>query len=52
MEVFLAAAVVFVIAFLGMAISAMRGKHCLGCSCKAARRIMKGGGKTTSDAGR
>ena len=41
MEVFLAAAVIFAIAFLGMTISVMRGKHCPGCSCKAARRIMK-----------
>jgi len=42
MEVFLAAAVIFGIAFLGMAIRAMRGKHCPGCSCKAAGRLMNG----------
>ena len=42
MEVFLAAVIVFAVAFLGMALSSIRGKQsqCLGCSCKAARRIM------------
>jgi len=42
MQVFLAAAVIFGLAFLGLAISTIRKKHCLGCSCKAARKIMEG----------
>ena len=41
MEVFFAAAIVFGMAFLAMALGVIRGKHCPGCSCKAARRIMK-----------
>jgi len=40
MEVFLAAVIIFGVAFLGMALSTIRGKHCLGCSCKAADRII------------
>jgi len=46
MGVFLAAAIIFAVAFLGMGISVIRGKHCLGCSCKAARRIMNGTAQT------
>lgn len=46
MEVFVAAAVIFALAFLGLAISAIRKKHCLGCSCKAADRIISNTGPT------
>jgi len=42
MQIFLAAAVIFGLAFLGLAISTIRKRHCLGCSCKAARKIMEG----------
>jgi len=42
MQVFLAAAVIFGLAFLGLAIGTIRKKRCLGCSCKAARKIMEG----------
>jgi len=41
MQVLLATMVVFVIAFLGMAIGVIRGKRCRDCSCKAASQIMK-----------
>lgn len=41
MEAFIAAVIVFAVAFLGMALGVIRGKHCLGCSCKAVNRIMK-----------
>jgi len=40
METFLIAFAVFAIAFLGMALGAFRHKQCLGCSCKAAGRVM------------
>jgi hypothetical protein len=40
MATFLTAVIIFAIAFLGMAIGVLRHKRCLGCSCKAADRIM------------
>lgn len=45
MDAFLAAVIVFALAFLSMGVGVLRGRRCLGCSCKAARRIMKQTGK-------
>jgi len=39
MEVFIAAVVIFALAFLSMAIGMFRGRRCLNCSCDAAKRI-------------
>ncbi len=41
MQIYIAALVIFALAFLGLAVSVLRKKHCLGCSCKAARKIME-----------
>ncbi len=46
---YLAAGVVFLLVFLAMAISVIRRKHCLGCSCKAADRIMRGDKPSDTD---
>jgi hypothetical protein len=40
MQTLLLSFVVFALAFLALALGIMRGRHCLNCSCKAARRIM------------
>ena len=40
MQTFLAAVVVFLLAFLGLALGKFRGQNCLNCSCKAAKRLM------------
>ena len=49
MATFLAAAIVFGLAFLAMALSVIRGKRCSHCSCKAADKIVNGHGKRVGD---
>jgi len=41
MGTFILTIVIFALAFLGLAIGVLRGGHCMGCSCKAADRVMK-----------
>ncbi len=50
MGIYIAAAVIFGLAFLGLAVSTIRKKHCLGCSCEAARQIMEGSEATGEEA--
>jgi len=46
LEVIIAAVVVFGLAFLSMSLGMLRGRECLNCSCKAAKRIMDDKGAT------
>ena len=44
MEIYIAAAVIFVLVFLCLAIGRFRGRHCLNCSCESSKQIMNSKG--------